>query len=101
MLFQVAIQASGCSEMSAEELNYILMGLRCGANQLMGYWEFVAAAVSPVKMRTKGCFLQVCGLMAGFSKHAAYSICRCAHLMPDRCKYARALVTECRIDTCC
>ena len=63
LLFQVAIQASGCSEMSAEELNHMLMGLTIGSNQLVGCWEFVAAAISPVKMLRGGCFLQVCVLI--------------------------------------
>ncbi|KAL3154005.1 hypothetical protein ABBQ32_013558 [Trebouxia sp. C0010 RCD-2024] len=78
---QVAIQASGCSEMSADQLNDILMGLGCGHNQLVGCWEFVAAAISPVKMRTKGCFLQVCGLMTGFNNCAVHSTSRCAQLL--------------------
>ena len=59
VLFQVAIQACGCSEMSAEELNHMLMGLAVGANKMVGCWEFVAAVISPAKMLRGGYFLQV------------------------------------------
>ena len=53
------MQASGCPEMSLSHLNRILMGLTVDVDKLVGCYEFVAASISPIKMRRRGCLLQV------------------------------------------
>ena len=58
-LVQGAMQTSGCPKMSLIELNRILMGLTVGIDKLVGCYEFVAASISPLKMRRRGCFLKV------------------------------------------